>query len=383
MSSAVQGAAADGKGESRRGAKGAVAAAEALASKQKQRKGRRHPLSELRHQLSDQQQPLEPTPAPLQQRHSKRGQMRAGQQPIGAQALSLRERVQQAQQGHEPVVDAAAALQPGHVQQDQGTGIGQTQARQATLEPAAVCSAVDSDTSDAEFAELQRREAAETQRAPHSVSSFHDAPLTKARAQLEAAAHTAALAAARGSKRSRQPTWKACEASAGPSQQQQQRSRQRRRVARCPRGNGGVGGLDGLTFGTRGGATTTHQPMQLLPGEEPLGLELYMGQAGPMLGGGRASPVPQAAGEGSVLEGSERYSAAVQRARKLMGCAYLRLPALTFAGAANCLRCCRCQLCGTTAAAIDVNDLLQPKLLILCCGLLHAVVRPVPGPPPS
>jgi hypothetical protein len=269
------------------------------------------------------------------------------------------------------------------VQQDQGTGIGQTQARQATLEPAAVCSAVDSDTSDAEFAELQRREAAETQRPPHSVSSFHDAPLTKARAQLEAAAHTAALAAARGSKRSRQPTWKACEASAGPSQQQQQRSRQRRRVARCPRGNGGVGGLDGLTFGTRGGATATHQPMQLLPGEEPLGLELYMGQARPMLGGGRASPVPQAAGEGSVLEGSERYSAAVQRARKLMGCAYLRLPALSFAGAANCLRCCRCQLCGTTAAAIDVNDLLQPKLLILCCGLLHAVVRPVPGPPPS
>lgn len=73
---------------------------------------------------------------------------------------------------------------------------------------------------------------------------------------------------------------------------------------------GGMGGMAG--FAASGAKGPAHQPMALLPGEEPLGLELFFGEGRTLKANGRAGAPPPADGEGQ--EGSRSAGAGLSTA---------------------------------------------------------------------
>ncbi|EFN57548.1 hypothetical protein CHLNCDRAFT_143179 [Chlorella variabilis] len=145
--------------------------------------------------------------------------------------------------------------------------------------------AVETDTSDDDYQSMLRDN--KRQRRTRTVAGTRQMHLTKAAAARQAeeeAAEAAAAAAVAASKHVR-----------------------RAGGGRAPGGFSGSGGR---------GAGSAHQPMALLPGEEPLGVELFFGEARPLLPGGRLGPPHAHAGGSKGLEGAARYRAGVDRARQ-------------------------------------------------------------------
>jgi hypothetical protein len=153
------------------------------------------------------------------------------------------------------------------------------------------------DASDEEWRWEQAQDKVLASRRRH-VSGLGDFKRTKRRTALEAEEHEAAL---RRFKRPRRASGKALEGGGW-----------RRRSG------GGMAGF-GAAVGHRGGAAATHQPMQLLPGEEPLGVEILFGEGRPLLPGAARGAAADGASSGRQLPSAERYNAAVERARRLLG----------------------------------------------------------------
>ncbi len=158
----------------------------------------------------------------------------------------------------------------------------------------------------------------------HRVTGNRQGPRSPPAPAVPAVAAAAPPALAAG-KRERKVTWKVAEneetdalliwQQAREGEQRAQQTAQHARhvaqrvpLAAGPRGHwtlrhGGMTGVAGFAASSSKGSA--HQPMALLPGEEPLGVELFFGEGRPLRADGRAGPPPAADGEKHAGRGAQ------------------------------------------------------------------------------
>jgi hypothetical protein len=195
--------------------------------------------------------------------------------------------IQQQQQQREEEKPNATPRRPP---QQQAEALGSPQPPQALpLAPATNTKAwqhVDTDISDEEDRAYVRYHKAEARRPCITGNrATHKAAAEAAAEAAEPAAGNGAGAAA-SRQRAWRPTWKALEAVQTTAGAPRRRGRQ-------PKGDG-KGGLGG---GSGRSSDAAYQPMPLLPGEQPLGVEAYFGEGRAMLLDGTISAPPSNAGE--------------------------------------------------------------------------------------